>query len=321
MSNSQKIYVQNFVNACTYIQGQMSAWAAKASPDDLESPAHNSHLLEIQADILSYAQAIEEIFEEEGGSAANLPVRSRRAYQWLKFLSAEEYLRQHIQTLGRLYQLSSKASLSRSIKGLRTQIHLYHTGALYKIRERDSFLEVTAHEAFIAAPQEVLEALINITYQKGKPSMAAIIKEFADSEAHFEIRQELEYIGIQQGANAQGEFHNLEEVFKRVNQTYFDGELAQPHLTWNQQLTYRKFGHYQYSTDTLMVSRSLDLPDTPAFILEFVMYHELLHKKLGYNLVNGRRYAHTSAFKGEERQFKKYKKAKDYLEKLSQTIS
>ncbi|MEA2007594.1 MAG: hypothetical protein U9O54_00580, partial [Chloroflexota bacterium] len=315
------IYVRNLIKASDILQAQIDALVSEISPDDLETLLQHPHLIQIRENITHYVRAIESIFEQKGGTAANLSVRSRRSYQWLKFLSAEENILQHIQTLNRLYTLSSAISIPRSKKNFTLIVYLYHTGALYKIQEKGTILKITAHEAFIAAPRETLESLINIAYQKDKSAASAKVNEFADSEELFAIQQEMEYIGIPQGVNAQGEYHNLEKVFKRVNRVYFDNKIPQPHLVWNQRPTYRKFGHYQYSTDTLLISRSLDLPDTPTFVLDFVMYHEVLHKKLGYSTVNGRRYAHTSVFREKEREFKKYQEAKDYMQKLSQMIS
>lgn len=321
MSNLQKIYVRNLIKASKTIQTQIDALATNISLDDLKSIAQHPHLAQIRKDITYYVQAVEEIFEQQGGTAANLSVRSRRAYQWLQYLTREENILQHIRTVHCLYQLNAKHATASPKKKLTTQIHLYHMSALYKVREKGRVLEITAHEAFIAAPQEALGALVNIAHQKNKDTANTIIKNFANSEDMSAIQQEMEYIGIPQGANAQGEHYNLEKVFNRINKEYFNDEMPQPRLTWNQQRTYRKFGHYQYSTDTLLVSRSLDFPNTPSFVLDFVVYHELLHKKLGYNTINGRRYAHTSVFRKEEQKFKKYQEAKDYIKKLSQNLS
>ena len=47
-----------------------------------------------------------------------------------------------------------------------------------------------------------------------------------------------------------------------------------------------------------------------------VMYHELLHKKHGITLVNGRRFAHTAAFRAEERLFVEYEQAERFLKDL-----
>jgi predicted metal-dependent hydrolase len=89
---------------------------------------------------------------------------------------------------------------------------------------------------------------------------------------------------------------------------------------WNKTLTHRKFGHYQTNTDTVMLSISLDQPSTPAYVVEFVMYHELLHKQLGVVTNHGRRYAHTKAFREAEARFSQQERAQAYLNKLSAEI-
>jgi hypothetical protein len=43
------------------------------------------------------------------------------------------------------------------------------------------------------------------------------------------------------------------------------------------------------------------------------MYHELLHKVMGSKVVNGRRYAHTPAFREAERAFPRYEEAEAFL--------
>jgi hypothetical protein len=52
-------------------------------------------------------------------------------------------------------------------------------------------------------------------------------------------------------------------------------------------------------------------------VAEFVMYHELLHKRHGETWVNGRLWVHTSAFRRDEQQFKEYNLAQACLHKLS----
>lgn len=321
MPNTKTLYVRNLIKACTYIQGQMHKLVTKDSSTALETLLDDPKMAEIRDSIHDYAKSVEDIFEANEASAANLSVRSRRSYQWLKFLSDDVNLHQHMQALKQLYSLIDKISAPRLKKKFTAKVSIEHYGESYTMSAKGSVIEIKIYEAFIFAPKKVLNAFIKITYKKDTPKDRLLIKEFADSETYFEVVYELEHIGVPLGANAQGEHYNLEEIFERVNRAYFDNQLEQPHLTWNRQLTYRVFGHYQYATDTLMLSRSLDLPDTPDFLLDFVMYHELLHKKLGYNVVKGRRYGHTPAFRKEERKFKKYQEAKDYMKKLSQSLS
>jgi hypothetical protein len=93
--------------------------------------------------------------------------------------------------------------------------------------------------------------------------------------------------------------------------------MPKPVLVWNRTLTARKFGHYQPSRDTLMVSVSLDDPRVPAYVVDFVMYHELLHKRHGAMTVNGRRLVHSPSFRADERKFAQYYEAEREIKELA----
>ncbi len=88
----------------------------------------------------------------------------------------------------------------------------------------------------------------------------------------------------------------LKASFDRVNEKYFAGTMELPNLTWGQE-SFRKLGHYHYGSDTVLLSTIL-LEDRR--MLDFVMYHELLHKKHG--ITPGGR-AHTKAFRLDEAKF------------------
>jgi hypothetical protein len=66
-----------------------------------------------------------------------------------------------------------------------------------------------------------------------------------------------------------------------------------------------------------MISITLDDPEVPAFALDFVMYHELLHKKHGSMTVNGRRLSHSQAFRAEERRYAQYHEAERLIQELA----
>lgn len=116
---------------------------------------------------------------------------------------------------------------------------------------------------------------------------------------------------------AGGAFHNLDACFDRVNAAYFGGEMLRPRLSWSRQITSCKFGHYDALRDALMVSATLDSADVSAFVVDFAVYHELLHKKHGIQWQNGRRAIHTSAFRAEERRFHRYAEADEWIGRLA----
>jgi predicted metal-dependent hydrolase len=66
-----------------------------------------------------------------------------------------------------------------------------------------------------------------------------------------------------------------------------------------------------------MISATLDSVEVPAFVVDFVVYHELLHKKHGVRWQNGRRAVHTPAFRAEERCFHKYAEADEWIGRLA----
>lgn len=112
-----------------------------------------------------------------------------------------------------------------------------------------------------------------------------------------------------------GELYDLKEVFQKVNQKHFGGKVKKPILTWSQRKTYRVLGHHDAAQNTIVISRSLDTRETPRFIVEYVMFHEMLHIVHPTVNINGRRYNHTPAFRADERKFPHYRAAESWIEK------
>jgi hypothetical protein len=91
----------------------------------------------------------------------------------------------------------------------------------------------------------------------------------------------------------------LEASFKRVNEKYFNGMLAQPNLVWGRFST-SLLGTYTYGTDTIMVSSVMENDDN---LLDYIMHHEMLHKKHKFNHSSSRTHSHTKAFRLDEGKF------------------
>ena len=100
----------------------------------------------------------------------------------------------------------------------------------------------------------------------------------------------------------------LRQSFERVSEKYFQGMIEMPRVRWGSE-SYRKLGSYEYQTDELVVSTLFKA--APERMLDLLMYHELLHKKLKFNDKNGRSYHHTAAFRQLERQFEDFSKVEE----------
>lgn len=109
----------------------------------------------------------------------------------------------------------------------------------------------------------------------------------------------------------------LEGSFMRVNQMMFDGLVERPNLLWGKPRK-RTLGTYSYNNDSITFNSAL-MKDTEA--LDYVMYHELLHKKLKFRHDNGRSYHHTTEFKAMERRFPNAEQIEKRLKKLTSGFS
>lgn len=92
----------------------------------------------------------------------------------------------------------------------------------------------------------------------------------------------------------------LEQAFARVNERYFQGLVAKPAMVWGKD-SFRKLASYDYHTDTVTVSSLFRA--SPERVLEYLLYHELLHKWLKFRSREGRSVHHTAEFRRRERQF------------------
>ncbi len=93
----------------------------------------------------------------------------------------------------------------------------------------------------------------------------------------------------------------LEGSFDRVNNEYFFGLLEKTNLVWGQN-SRRKLGSYDYGSDTITISTIFENCDKR--LLDYVMYHEMLHKNHKFDCKNGRNYHHTRLFKRKEKEFR-----------------
>jgi hypothetical protein len=91
----------------------------------------------------------------------------------------------------------------------------------------------------------------------------------------------------------------LRESFDRINERFFNGMIEVPNLELGS-ASISKLGSYEYGTDTISISRMLA---DRLELLDYVMYHEMLHKKYKFNSKNGRSYHHTSEFRKKEKSY------------------
>jgi hypothetical protein len=184
-------------------------------------------------------------------------------------------------------------------------------------RVRKGILYVKVSDKLKDAPYEILEALAFVLLSKIKgnrapPRYKRLYNDYINTLMINESFDEAK--GIH---NPNGNYFNLEDIFHAINKKYFSNEIPKPSLRWSKKRAYRIFGRYDRSKNEIVVSKLLDERKTPLCVVEYIMYHEMLHIKFGFIYKKGRRRIHTGPFKREEEKFPYYKESIEYLKKAS----
>ncbi len=109
----------------------------------------------------------------------------------------------------------------------------------------------------------------------------------------------------------------LELSFDRNNKIFFENQIEKPNLKWGQN-SIRKLAHYNLQTDTIMMSSIFK--EAPEQFLDFIMYHEMLHKYHKFTTQGTRDSYHSPEFKQNEQKFPEAQKLEKEISLFAQKI-
>ena len=190
------------------------------------------------------------------------------------------------------------------------------------IRLRNGRLLVRLSDLLEGAPDTVLRALAHILLAKmyRRPidrGHAARYRKYVGShdivrKAHL-VRQ---MRGRKRLRSPRGHFYDLDAIFEELNTHFFYGLMARPRMSWSQTKTRRILGHYDPAHNAIIISRIFDHFAVPAYVLEYIVYHEMLHLKHPVRLRGSRRCVHSAEFQAEEKLFPHMERANAFLKRL-----
>lgn len=180
-------------------------------------------------------------------------------------------------------------------------------------------IRVRLSDLLQAAPAGVQEAAAGILlaklYRKQSPETAdAIYSGWMNSpQIRQRTREARRLRGRKRIGQPRGKHRDLDVLFADLNRRFFDGSLRKPALGWSRGESRRMLGHYDPAHDAIVISRVFDRPNVPLLLLEYVLYHEMLHVKHPVEMRRRRRCVHTPAFRAEERRFPRCEEVKRLL--------
>lgn len=114
-----------------------------------------------------------------------------------------------------------------------------------------------------------------------------------------------------------GRAYDLDDSFLRVNRRYFFQRLERPTLSWSPTPSRRRLGYHDEARNLIVISRWLDRKAVPRYVIDYIMYHEMLHIAIPPVRRGNRRTVHSKAFLERERLFEEYDLASQWLERCA----
>ena len=190
------------------------------------------------------------------------------------------------------------------------------------IRLRDGKLLVRLSDLLEGAPQSVLSAIAHILLAKmyRKPIERSYASRYRKYVSSHEIAGRTDLVrqirGRKRIESARGRAYDLDKIFEQLNERFFFRLLARPRMTWSQNHARNSLAHYDPAHNAIVVSRVFDHPRVPRHVVEYIVYHEMLHLKHPVKLRGSRRCVHSPAFQAEEKLFPHLVEAKEFLKSL-----
>jgi hypothetical protein len=190
------------------------------------------------------------------------------------------------------------------------------------IRLRQGELFVRVSDLLEGAPEPVLHSIAHILLAKlyRKPVDRAQSARYRRYVASHDIAAKARLVRQIRGRkhihSASGHHYHLDEIFEDLNRRFFHGLMGRPQLTWSRDHARNRLGHYDPAHNAIVISRLFDHPRVPRFVVEYIVFHEMLHLKHPVKLRGSRRCVHSREFMAEEKVFPELDSAQRFLKQL-----
>ncbi len=179
--------------------------------------------------------------------------------------------------------------------------------SIISFRKRGEAVTLRLHQLFLGAAEPILDEIAGFIKNRRCPMLHT--RAFINSNRHKLKSAPPRKIVL----NAKGRQYDLTLIFDKVNAQYFSGSVTAA-ITWGRKgarrfPARRTLGTFLEDSNIIRIHPVLDSRRVPAFYIEFIVYHEMLHAVMESAVKNGRRLIHAREFRKREMLFEHYDRA------------
>ncbi|UCG11825.1 MAG: hypothetical protein JSU72_15065 [Deltaproteobacteria bacterium] len=193
--------------------------------------------------------------------------------------------------------------------------------SMINVTQSNSGYALRLHHMFLDADEEVLSSLAYFVRSSSR-KVPSVLRHFV--EANSDRIRKAPPKRRKTALRTVGRFFDLRAIFDQMNHEYFDGKIDCL-ITWGAKRRIRRqksirLATYSEDARTIRINPILDRSYVPKYVVQGIVYHEMLHHFLGVECCNGRRIAHSKAFRRLEAEYRHHHRLqswkKNNLERL-----
>ena len=181
-------------------------------------------------------------------------------------------------------------------------------------------LHLRIHQCFVHADDEMLDAVVDFAAKRlpkaRRQDALGRVRAFFDEHAKVFDRPPRR---TPLPRRTRGRHHDLEQLYHRVNEESFGGELDLA-VTWGAGVRRQRrrrrtiqLGSYQDETRTVRIHPVLDHAKVPEYVVLSVLHHEMLHAVVPVEKSGRRNRVHTAEFRRREAAYPHHGRAEEWL--------
>jgi hypothetical protein len=180
---------------------------------------------------------------------------------------------------------------------------------------RRGMFKVRLHNFFADAPDPITRSLARYIAVNDDDA-SKVLNDYIDQQEDRIRPTKRERVAIARPPRrrTEGKHFDLAAIFEQVNQRYFQGRVRSG-ISWGRQASRGRtrrsvrVGSFCVEQDLIRIHPGLDQAWIPAFYIEWVVFHEMLHAVHPIPVVKGRRRFHTADFARDEFRFEDFDRA------------